>query len=166
MSFLRHRETHQNHLQCQRARPCGHALTHRADESPVGYSWRVALQQSPLPLHQPRATLQQCRGDLQQTSCRNMDPTLTRCLTLGVHPSCGLQRAGERCNTHFVRSGFVMFWPTRGRRALHTHFVRSGFVMFWPTRRPTALHTHFVRSGFVMFWPTRGRPRCFVFVEA
>jgi hypothetical protein len=26
---------------------------HRLDEFPVGYSWRVALQQSPLPLHQP-----------------------------------------------------------------------------------------------------------------
>jgi len=38
----------------QRARPCGHALAHRADESPVGYSWRVALQQSSLPLHQSR----------------------------------------------------------------------------------------------------------------
>src|ERR1022692_2976486 len=24
------------------------------DESPAGYSWRVALQQSPLPLHQPK----------------------------------------------------------------------------------------------------------------
>jgi hypothetical protein len=25
------------------------------DESPAGYSWRVALQQSPLPLQQPRS---------------------------------------------------------------------------------------------------------------
>ena len=25
------------------------------DESPAGYSWRGALQQSPLPLHQPRS---------------------------------------------------------------------------------------------------------------
>jgi hypothetical protein len=61
MSFLRHREPHQSdeHLQAndllnERARPFGHALAHRADESPVGYSWRVALQQSPLPLNQLR----------------------------------------------------------------------------------------------------------------
>jgi len=55
MSFLRHRETHQSdaHLR-KRARPVGHALAHRGDESPVGYSWRVALQHCPLPLHQPR----------------------------------------------------------------------------------------------------------------
>ena len=61
MSFLRHREPHQpdeqlsaNDLLKERARPFGHAHAHPADESPVGYSWRVALQQSPLPLHQPR----------------------------------------------------------------------------------------------------------------
>jgi hypothetical protein len=55
MSFLRHRETHQPDEQLRkRARPEGHALTHRCDESPVGYSWRVALQHCPLPLHQPR----------------------------------------------------------------------------------------------------------------
>ena len=30
---------------------------HRVDEPPVGYSWRVALQQSPLPLHQLRLIL-------------------------------------------------------------------------------------------------------------
>ena len=28
---------------------------HRHDEFPAGYSWRVALRQRPLPLHQPRA---------------------------------------------------------------------------------------------------------------
>ena len=76
MSFLRHRETHQNDLQCERARPFGHALAHRADESPVGYSWRVALQQSPLPLHQPGATLQQCRGELQESIRWNEGPHL------------------------------------------------------------------------------------------
>ena len=61
MSFLRHREPHQLDEQLQtddllneRARPFGHALAHRVDESPVGYSWRVALQQSPLPLNQLR----------------------------------------------------------------------------------------------------------------
>ena len=55
MSFLRHRETHQPDEQLSnRARLEGHALAHRCDESPVGYSWRVALQHCPLPLHQPR----------------------------------------------------------------------------------------------------------------
>ena len=61
MSFLRHREPHQadeqlksSELSDERARPFGHALAHPADESPVGYSWRVALQHCPLPLHQPR----------------------------------------------------------------------------------------------------------------
>jgi len=55
MSFLRHQETHQSDQRfTKRARPLGHALAHRADESPVGYSWRVALQHCPLPLHQPR----------------------------------------------------------------------------------------------------------------
>lgn len=61
MSFLRHRESHQADEQLQMndllnkwARPFGHAHAHRADDAPVGYSWRVALQQSPLPLHQLR----------------------------------------------------------------------------------------------------------------
>ena len=61
MSFLRHREPHQadeqlksSDLLNERARPFGHALAHPADESPVGYSWRVALQHCLLPLHQPR----------------------------------------------------------------------------------------------------------------
>ena len=55
MSFLRHQETHQSDQRfSKRARPLGHALAHRRDESPVGYSWRVALQQGPLPLNQPR----------------------------------------------------------------------------------------------------------------
>ena len=66
MSFLRNKEPHQTDerlindllikadLFNERARPRGHALAHRADESPVGYSWRVALQHCSLPLHQPR----------------------------------------------------------------------------------------------------------------
>jgi hypothetical protein len=61
MSFLRHREPHQadeslkeNDLLNERARPFSHALAHRADESPVGCSWRVALQHCPIPLNQPR----------------------------------------------------------------------------------------------------------------
>jgi hypothetical protein len=61
MSFLRHGEPHQPDEQPQAddllngwARPFGHAHAHRTDESPVGCSWRVALQQSPLPLNQLR----------------------------------------------------------------------------------------------------------------
>ena len=61
MSFLRHGEPHQaderltiGDLLNERARPFGHALAHRADESPVGCSWRVALQHCPIPLNQPR----------------------------------------------------------------------------------------------------------------
>ena len=63
MSFLRHGEPHRADERLQenrfkeRARPSGHALAHRADESPVGCSWRVALQQSPLPHNQPRLIL-------------------------------------------------------------------------------------------------------------
>ena len=77
MSFLRHQETHQSDdLECERARRNRHALAHRADESPVGYSWRVALQQSPLPLHQPAATLQQWRGDLQEAIAAIRGPHL------------------------------------------------------------------------------------------
>ena len=39
MSFLRHREIYQSdERQSERARPCSHALAHRLDEFPVGYS--------------------------------------------------------------------------------------------------------------------------------
>ena len=83
MSFLRHREIYQvrelsfaDELLLKRARPRGHALAHRLDESPVGYSWRVALQQSPRPLHQPLPTLRQCLGELQEGIRCNGDPHL------------------------------------------------------------------------------------------
>jgi len=59
MSFLRHKEIYQSDEPLsERARLCGHALAHRLDEFPVGYSWRVALQQRPLPLRQPLPILQ------------------------------------------------------------------------------------------------------------
>ena len=87
MSFLRHTETHQKLWVVRGRDQLGHALAHRADESPVGYSWRVALQQSPLPLRQPRLTLQQYRRDLQQQRSPQGDPTLTCCLTFGAHPN-------------------------------------------------------------------------------
>jgi len=61
MSFLRHGEPHQaderllaSDVLNERARPFSHAPAHRADESPVGCSWRVALQHCPIPLNQPR----------------------------------------------------------------------------------------------------------------
>src|SRR6185369_5989616 len=93
MSFLRHQEIYQvsigsfgNDLFNERARPFDHALTHRLDESPIGYSWRVALQQSPLPLHQSAPTLRQSRGELQVSVRCFVDPHLNSCLTSGVHP--------------------------------------------------------------------------------
>ena len=93
MSFLRHAEPHQaaerlinNDLLNERARPLGHALAHRADESPVGYSWRVALQHCPIPLNQPRLIV----GERSVEGKNFFDPApmvLTFCLTKGVHPS-------------------------------------------------------------------------------
>ena len=56
MSFLRHKEicrSAEGFVVRERQRLLS-LPTHRLDEFPVGYSWRVALQQSPLPLHQPR----------------------------------------------------------------------------------------------------------------
>jgi hypothetical protein len=54
MSFLRHLEIYQSDehwLELGRQfGPTPHA--HRLDEFPAAYSWRVALQQSPLPLRQ------------------------------------------------------------------------------------------------------------------
>lgn len=74
MSFLRHRETHQTILNVKGRNHVGYALTHLSDESPVGYSWRVALQQSPLLLHQPAATLQQSCGTCKKNIRRMATP--------------------------------------------------------------------------------------------
>ena len=49
--------------------------------------WRVALQQSPPPLHQPVATLQQWRGGSQLSIRCYLFTTLARGLTLGAHPT-------------------------------------------------------------------------------
>ena len=59
MSFTRHKEIYRSDTS---GRSKGRQLSlsplpHRLDEFPVGYSWRVALQQSPLPLYQPRLIL-------------------------------------------------------------------------------------------------------------
>ena len=56
MSFLRHREIYRSDeglMEWERQRLLS-PPAHRLDEFPVGYSWRVALRQSSLPLHQPR----------------------------------------------------------------------------------------------------------------
>jgi len=56
MSFRRHKEIYRSDIAGRskgRQLPLS-PLPHRLDEFPVGYSWRVALQQSPLPLYQPR----------------------------------------------------------------------------------------------------------------
>jgi len=64
MSFLRHKGIFQSDAllelrERQATRGTGRSQAHRLDEFPVGYSWRVALQQSPLPLHQPRLIVMQ-----------------------------------------------------------------------------------------------------------
>ena len=130
MSFLRHQEIYQvsigsfgNDLFNERARPFDHALTHRLDESPIGYSWRVALQQSPLPLHQSAATLRQSRGELQVSVRCFVDPHLNSCLTSGVHPRIvhsSLQRdsAATLSNPPTGRLGIVHSSLHRAAKAL------------------------------------------------
>jgi hypothetical protein len=56
MSFLRHREIYRSDEAIVEwgRQPLLPPPAHRLDEFPVGYSWQVALQQSLLPLHQPR----------------------------------------------------------------------------------------------------------------
>src|SRR2546422_10789928 len=60
---------------------------------------RVALQQSPLPLHQLAPTLQQWRGALQPAMRRYLNTTLSRGLTLGVHPTPGASKPLKRLAT-------------------------------------------------------------------
>src|SRR5712691_7621604 len=55
MSFLRHWEIYRVRKTLVRERQTARrSRAHPLDEFPVGYSWRVALQQSPLPLRQLR----------------------------------------------------------------------------------------------------------------
>ncbi len=55
MSFLRHWEIYRTGTLLVRERQTARrSRPHPFDEFPVGYSWRVALQQCPLPLRQPR----------------------------------------------------------------------------------------------------------------
>jgi hypothetical protein len=55
MSFLRHWEIYRVSalLLVRERQSAGRSRAHPLDEFPVGYSWRVALQQRPLPLRQP-----------------------------------------------------------------------------------------------------------------
>jgi hypothetical protein len=99
MSFLRHREIYQvsqrsnAEFLVERARPSGHAPSHRLDESPIGYSWRVALQQSPLPLHQPKPTLRQPAANFNQRLAGVTERNLTCGLTRESDPRRLPQRA-------------------------------------------------------------------------
>ena len=87
MSFLRHREIYQVDIAL-----AGASVT-VATPAPLdsmslqlAIPWRVALQQSQPPLHQPAATLQQWRGGSQLAIRCYHKTTLTRGLTLGAHP--------------------------------------------------------------------------------
>jgi len=101
------------------------------------------------PLSPTAATLQQCRGELQRPSW-NTDPTLTRCLTLGVHPNLlgesptavggsfryGYKRSGGElanpsCANPTHGSGGSSVRPTRrtGRRSVFL------FILLFSSRR-------------------------------
>ena len=60
MSFLRHREIYRSDVSREQGAAemdDRRSPAHRLDESPAGYSWRVALQQSPLLLLRPYSFL-------------------------------------------------------------------------------------------------------------
>ena len=64
MSFLRHKGIFQSDELLRfrerlTIRCTSRSQAHRLDEFPAGYSWRVALRQSLLPLHQPRLIVAQ-----------------------------------------------------------------------------------------------------------
>ena len=101
MSFLRHKEIYRDHgtlLRGQQA-PC-RPRSHRHDEFPVGYSWRVALQQSPLPLRQPPLIV------------RNIS-TLSQVLFL-----LWTERCKERKTTFKFVPGDLLRWPVLTRPPL------------------------------------------------
>ena len=89
MSFLRHREIYQVAGDCFGGADATGATPARLDSMSLQLAipWRVALQQSPPPLHQLAATLQQWRSPLQLAIRCYTKTTLIRGLTLGVHPS-------------------------------------------------------------------------------
>ena len=61
MSFFRHGEIYQSDEEETAGSDPKSPPVHRSDESPAGYSWRVALQQSSPPLHQPSVILKEKR---------------------------------------------------------------------------------------------------------
>ena len=79
MSFLRHREIYQaDYLLLKddplslRERQLGYrSLAHRPDEFPAGYSWRVALQHCPIPLHKPPPIVRERSVDCKDFIRRN-----------------------------------------------------------------------------------------------
>ena len=84
--------------------------THR-NEFPAGYSWRVALQQSPLPLRRPEPFCQ-THASLASSSQRMEIVPLRTCLTDGVQCS-GVSRRYRLSRTHSRLS----------HRVLHAHHV-------------------------------------------
>jgi len=97
MSFLRHREIYQvSEANCgdrelKGRDPAATPFAHRLDESPVGYSLAGCSPAEPASASPTEVTLKQWRGELQEGIGRNVDPTLTRGLTLGAHPNLSLQ---------------------------------------------------------------------------
>ena len=61
MSFLRHWEIYRSDewLDLRERRRKPPLPAHRLDEFPIGYSWRVALQHCPFPLHRSRLIVEQ-----------------------------------------------------------------------------------------------------------
>src|SRR5947209_9577233 len=90
MSFLRHREIYQVEAGW-RGRNRGPARTFRLDESPVGYSLAGCSPAEPASASPTGGTLQQWRGALQPAIRRYLFTTLSRGLTLGAHPTVGLE---------------------------------------------------------------------------
>src|SRR5262245_21070504 len=94
MSFLRHWEIYQvsesnsGDRELKGRDLAATPVAHQLDESPVGYSLAGCSPAEPASASPTEATLQQCRGELQEGIGWNLDPTLTRGLTLGAHPNC------------------------------------------------------------------------------
>ncbi len=63
---------------------------HPLDEFPVGYSWRVALQQRPLPLRQPRRIVQKTVGPGQALFLRWTRKRQERKTTFTLSPATDL----------------------------------------------------------------------------
>src|SRR5262245_38909175 len=101
MSFLRHWEIYQvsesnsGDRELKGRDLAATPVAHQLDESPVGYSLAGCSPAEPASASPTEATLQQCRGELQEGIGWNLDPTLTRGLTLGAHPTSPTFRLGD-----------------------------------------------------------------------